>query len=528
MRTFLRFGPFGTCVLLAIFGTVLAVVVSPLWWILGGPMLALSAVGVWNLLQREHTVLRNYPVIGHARYIAEFIRPEVLQYFVENDTEGVPFDRDTRATVYSRAKGESDKKSFGTERDLYQVGAEFLTHSVTSRIDTLPGLRITVGGPQCDHPYDMSILNVSAMSFGSLSANAILALNGGAKLGGFSHDTGEGGISEYHRRPGGDLVWEVGTGYFGCRTADGNFDPGLFAEKASEPQVKMVSLKLSQGAKPGLGGVMPGAKVTPEIAAIRGLPVGVDCISPPSHSAFSTPIEMMEFLAKFRELAGGKPMGIKLCVGRKVEFLAMIKAMLATGIYPDFVSIDGAEGGTGAAPQEFEDNIGLPLTDGLMFARNALSGAGIRHHIRIGAAGKIATGSDIVKRIIQGADYALSARAMMFAVGCIQATKCHTNHCPTGVTTQDPKRMRALDVVDKTERVYKYHQKTVMSAARIVASLGVDHTDELHPSMLIRRVSPTETSSYAELYPSLESGQLLDDPPPGWRADWNRARAEEF
>lgn len=528
MRTFLRFGPFGTCILLAIVGLILVFNVSPWWWWLAAPMIAITLLGVWDLFQTSHTILRNYPVVGHGRYIAEFIRPEVLQYFVESDIEGVPFDRDTRATVYSRAKGESDKKSFGTERNLYQVGAEFLTHSVASRPDAVPNLRIRVGGPQCDQPYDMSILNVSAMSFGSLSANAILALNGGAKLGNFAHDTGEGGISEYHRMPGGDLVWEVGTGYFGCRSPDGRFDPGLFAETAADPQVKMVSLKLSQGAKPGLGGVMPGAKVTPEIANIRGVSVGVDCVSPPNHAVFSTPIEMMEFLARFRELAGGKPTGIKLCVGRKTEFLAMVKAMLASEIYPNFVSIDGSEGGTGAAPQEFEDHMGLPLTDGLMFARNALSGAGIRHHIKIGAAGKIATGSDIVKRVIQGADYALSARAMMFAVGCIQATKCHTNHCPTGVTTQDPRRMRALDVPDKTQRVYRYHTATVESAARIVASMGLDHSDQLHPSMLIRRVSPRETASYADLYTPLRSGELLADPPPAWKADWEAADPNDF
>lgn len=365
------------------------------------------------------------------------------------------------------------------------------------------------------------------MSFGALSANAIAALNGGAARGGFAHDTGEGGISPYHLR-GGDLIWEIGSGYFGCRDADGNFDAAKFAEKAAMPAVKAVSVKLSQGAKPGLGGVLPAAKVSGEIAATRGVPMGHPVVSPPAHTAFRTPTEFAEFIATLRRLSGGKPVGFKLCVGARTEFLSICKGILATGIAPDFVIVDGAEGGTGAAPQEFEDHVGMPLTEGLMLVHNSLVGTGLRDRIRVGASGKVASGVDIVSRICQGADFTLAARAMMFAVGCIQALECHTNHCPTGVATQDPGRAKALDVTDKTARVYNFQRATVASAAQIVASMGLAGFHELSPAMLNRRVEGQRSRTYAEIYDWLMPGELLDDPPESWRSDWIEARADEF
>ena len=365
------------------------------------------------------------------------------------------------------------------------------------------------------------------MSFGSLSGNAIEALNAGAARGGFAHDTGEGGISPYHLR-GGDLIWELGSGYFGCRDAEGNFDPETFAAKAALPAVKAISVKLSQGAKPGLGGVLPGVKVSAEIAATRGVPVGRTVVSPPAHRAFGTPVEFMEFIALLRRLSGGKPVGFKLCVGARTEFLSIRKAIIATGVAPDFVIVDGSEGGTGAAPVEFEDHVGMPLTEGLMLVHNSLVGTGLRDRIRVGASGKVASGVDIVSRICQGADFTLSARAMMFAVGCIQALKCNTNRCPTGVATQDPGRARALDVTDKTTRVFNFHRATVASAAQIVASMGLTGFDGLGPAMLNRRIEGQRTRTYAEIYDWLLPGELLDDPPESWRSDWIEASADEF
>ena len=384
-----------------------------------------------------------------------------------------------------------------------------------------------VGGPDCAQPYEMALLNVSAMSFGALSANAIRALNRGAAAGGFAHDTGEGGISPYHRE-GGDLIWEIGSGYFGARTEDGDFDPRMFAEKAADPQVKCVELKLSQGAKPGIGGVLPASKVTPEIAAIRGVPVGVKCISPPAHRVFRTPRELVLFIARMRELAEGKPTGFKLCVGSRVEILAICKAMVAEGVTPDFIVVDGSEGGTGAAPLEFEDYVGMPLTDGLITLHNALVGTGLRDRIRIGAGGKVATGMDIVKRIAQGADYTNAARAMMMAVGCIQAQKCQTNHCPVGVATQDPRRYRALEVTDKGERVHRFQAATVAEAQQIIAAMGLDGPQALGPGMVMRRVNHHAVRTLAELYEYLEPGQLLAEAPEGWATDWNAADPDRF
>mgnify|MGYP002628149417 FL=1 len=499
------------------------------WWALPAvAVLALAALGTWDLVQTRHTLLRLFPILGHARWVMEFIRPEVRQYFIESNTEASPFDRETRDMVYERAKGTKSEEPFGTERDVNAIGYEFLRHSLRARFADELNPRVRLGGPDCSQPYDIALLNVSAMSFGALSANAIWALNAGAARGGFAHDTGEGAISPYHLRGGGDLIWEIGSGYFGCRDAEGRFDPASFAEKATMPSVKGVSVKLSQGAKPGLGGVLPGSKVSPEIAATRGVPVGQTVVSPPAHSAFQTPVELAEFIATLRKLSGGKPVGFKLCVGSRSEFLSICKGILATGIAPDFVIVDGAEGGTGAGPQEFEDHMGLPLTEGLMLVHNSLVGTGLRERVKIGASGKVATGVDIVSRICQGADFTLSARAMMFAVGCIQALKCNTNQCPTGIATQDPARTKALNVTDKTTRVFNYQRATVISAAQIVASMGLTGFHELSPAMLNRRTQTQGTRTYAEIYDWLMPGELLEEPPQSWLSDWIESSAEVF
>jgi glutamate synthase domain-containing protein 2 len=499
------------------------------WWTpVALILVGLAGLGTWDLIQTKHSILRAYPIIGHARWIAERIRPEIYQYFVESNTDGAPFDRETRDMVYRRAKGTKGDEPFGTERDVNAVGYEFLRHSLRAKIATDLSPRVRLGGPDCAQPYDIALLNVSAMSFGSLSANAIEALNGGAAKGGFAHDTGEGAISPHHLKHGGDLIWEIGSGYFGCRTPEGHFDPEKFREKAALTEVKAISIKLSQGAKPGLGGVLPGAKVTPEIAATRGVPVGQTVVSPPAHTAFATPLELVHFIATLRSLSGGKPIGFKLCIGARTEFLSICKAMLQTGVTPDFIIVDGSEGGTGAAPQEFEDRIGMPLTEGLMLVHNCLVGTGLRQHIKIGASGKVATGADIVTRIIQGADFTLAARAMMFAVGCIQAMKCHTNRCPAGVATQNPALARALYVPDKIERVANFQRGTVASAAQMVASMGLDGFGELTPAMLNRRIDSYRTGSYAEIYEWLMPCELLECPPESWLSDWIEASAEEF
>ncbi|MCK9894163.1 FMN-binding glutamate synthase family protein [Frankia sp. AgB32] len=500
------------------------------WWAAVGVLLALLALAVHDVTQRRHAILRSYPLAGYLRFGLERIRPEIQQYFIERNYDGRPFDREVRSSVYERAKGVHSDQAFGTERDVNEVGYEYLPHS-TAPVNVPPDAaapRVRVGGPDCTQPYDIALLNVSAMSFGSLSANAVLAMNQGAAKGGFAHDTGEGGLTDHHLRYGADLIWEIGSGYFGARTENGEFDPARFKDKAALPSVKMVELKLSQGAKPGLGGILPAAKVSAEIAAARGVQPGVTCVSPPGHSVFATPRELVLFVARMRELAGGKPAGFKLCVGSRRELLAICRAMLEEGVTPDFIVVDGAEGGTGAAPLEYEDHVGTPLTEGLITVHNALVGVGLRDRIRIGVSGKVATGVDIVKRLAQGADYTNSARAMMMAVGCIQAQRCHTNTCPTGVATQDPRRARALDVADKGERVFRYQQATVATAVQVMASLGCAAPGELHPGMLMRRVTHTETRSYAELFPWLEPGELLAEPPADWAIDWNAADPDRF
>ncbi|WP_319445537.1 MULTISPECIES: FMN-binding glutamate synthase family protein [unclassified Mycobacterium] len=499
------------------------------WWALPAVVvLALAVLGTWDLVQTKHTILRVYPILGHVRFLMELIRPEIRQYFIESNTEAAPFDRETRDLVYERAKATKGDEPFGTELDVNAIGYEFLRHSIRAKFADELDPRVRLGGSDCTQPYDIAMLNVSAMSFGALSAQAIEALNGGAARGGFAHDTGEGGISPYHLRAGGDLIWEIGSGYFGCRDVDGRFDPVAFAEKSQLGSVKAISIKLSQGAKPGLGGVLPGAKVSAEIAETRGVPIGRTVVSPPAHSAFSTPTEFIDFIATLRRLSGGKPVGFKLCIGARTEFLSICKAVISTGIAPDFVIVDGGEGGTGAAPQEFEDHVGMPLTDALMLVHNSLVGTGLRERIRIGASGKVASGVDIVSRVCQGADFTMSARAMMFAVGCIQALKCNTNHCPTGVATQDPARGRALHVPDKAIRVFNYQRATVASAAQIVASMGLDGFRALSPAMLNRRIEGQRTRTYAEIYEWLMPGELLEEPPESWLSDWVEASADEF
>ncbi|MDN5892706.1 MAG: FMN-binding glutamate synthase family protein [Nocardioides sp.] len=488
----------------------------------------LTGLAAHDLWQRKHAVLRNYPVVGHLRYALEEIRPELQQYFIERNWDGRPYDRDTRSIIYERAKATMQEQPFGTEREVKQAGYEYLVHSIAPVPEPARTPRVLVGGPDCSRPYSMSLLNVSAMSFGALSANAIRALNKGAAMGGFAHDTGEGGLSDYHLEHGGDLVWEVGTGYFSCRTSEGGFDPDQFAEKSAHESVRAVSLKLSQGAKPGIGGVLPAAKVTAEIAEVRGVPQGEKCVSPPSHKVFSTPVELIEFIATMRELSGGKPTGFKLCVGSRVEVLAICKAIRVVGTAPDFILVDGSEGGTGAAPLEFEDHVGMPLTYGLMTVHNALVGAGLRDLVRVGAAGKVATGSDIVKRCIQGADYTNAARAMMMATGCIQAQLCHTGKCPVGVATQNPRRARALDVGDKSVRVRNYHSSTVAEAVKLMAAMGAGSPAELRTEQLRHNVSTTTSATYAELYDWLAPGELLAEPPPPWAADWAAATPDTF
>ncbi|MQY25943.1 FMN-binding glutamate synthase family protein [Nocardia aurantia] len=507
---------------------VVASIGSWAWWVLVAVLVFLVGVGGYDLVQRRHAVLRNYPVLGHLRYLLEGLRPELQQYFIERNFDGRPFDRDVRTMIYERAKGIHGELSFGTERDVEEIGYEHLMHSTVPVPEPAEPPRVPIGGPDCTRPYSMSLLNVSSMSFGALSGNALRALNRGAALGNFAHDTGEGGLTPYHLDGGADLIWEIGSGYFGTRTPEGHFDPQRFVDQAAHEQIKLISLKLSQGAKPGLGGVLPAAKVSPEIARFRGVPAHEKCVSPAAHSAFSTPRELIRFVARLRELADGRPVGFKLCVGSRMEVLAMCKAMLAEGTAPDFIIVDGAEGGTAAAPLEYEDHVGLPLTDGLMTVHNALVGSGLRDRIRIGASGKVAVGNDIVKRLIQGADYTNAARAMMMAIGCIQAQRCHTNLCPVGVATQDPRRARALDVADKSERVRRYHEATVAQAVQIMASMGVSDPAQLSPHQLRKRVSATEQRSYADLFEWLSPGELVAEPPRSWAADWAAADADSF
>lgn len=490
---------------------------------------ALTLLGIRDLLQKDHAVLRNYPISAHLRFLFEEIRPEMRQYFFESEKDGMPFSRDTRALVYQRAKMVLDKRPFGTQENVYADGYEWMQHSIAPQPRVTEQFRIMIGGPECTRPYSASVFNISAMSFGSLSPNAVRALNAGAKKGGFAHDTGEGGVSPYHQENGGDLIWEVGSGYFGCRKPDGSFDPELFARVASSDQIKMVELKISQGAKPGHGGVLPAAKVSEEISRIRGVSMGEDCISPAGHSVFSNPLEMMAFIGEMRRLSGGKPAGFKLCIGHRWEFLAICKAMLQTGIYPDFIVVDGNEGGTGAAPLEFMDHLGMPMREGVNFVHNALIGINARDRIRIGAAGKIATGFDLARAMALGADWCNSARGFMFSLGCIQSLSCHTDRCPTGVTTQDPTRNRALVVPHKLERVYNYHHATLHALSELIAAAGLSHPQEIRSVHFSHRISSTHIISFAQLYPELRPGELIEGTDDvRFRDAWAMARADSF
>jgi len=489
----------------------------------------LAALGFHDLLQKDHAVLRNYPISAHIRFLLEEIRPEMRQYFFESEKDGMPFSRDTRALVYQRAKMVLDKRPFGTQRNVYEEGYEWMSHSVAPRPHATEKFRITIGGPDCLRPYSASVLNISAMSFGALSPNAIRALNAGAKNGHFAHDTGEGGVSPYHEQEGGDLIWEIGSGYFGCRTKDGQFDPDKFAARAALDQIKMVELKVSQGAKPGHGGVLPAAKVSEEIARIRGVAMGEDCISPPYHKAFSTPIEMMQFIAKMRELSGGKPTGFKLCIGHPWEFLAICKAMLQTGIYPDFIVVDGNEGGTGAAPLEFMDHLGMPMREGINFVHNALIGIGARDRIKLGASGKIATAFDIARAMALGADWCNSGRGFMFALGCIQSLSCHTDRCPTGVATQDPSRARALAVPQKTDRVTNFHEATLHALAELIAAAGLDHPQDIRAMHFSHRSADNAVMSFTKLYPQLQVNELIHGTTDKrFHQAWAMAQADTF
>ncbi len=480
------------------------------------PALPLIAVGIYDLRQPGHTIMRNFPLLGRMRYWMEALRPKIYQYFIESDTDGTPFNRLNRSVIYQRAKKVNDTTPFGTQLNVYEVGYEWLNHSIKPidphKLNHDP--RVMVGGPQCKQPYSASVLNISAMSYGSLSQNAVLALNSGAKLGGFAHNTGEGGLSPYHLQPGGDIVWQIGTGYFGCRNKDGSFNYDLFRERALHPTVKMIEIKLSQGAKPGHGGILPAKKVTEEIARIRLVEMGHDVVSPPYHTAFGTPLEMMDFISKLRELSGGKPIGFKLCVGMKSQFLAICKAMVKTGITPDFITVDGGEGGTGAAPLEFSNSVGMPLRDAVAFVHDALNGFALRRHIRIIGSGKVATGFDMVKLFALGADMCNSARAMMLSLGCIQALVCNTNRCPTGVATQDKDLQKGLVVSDKKLRVANFHQETVKSAVELMGAAGIADSSKMHRSLIYRRVSASEIKTYAETYPYILRGSLLEQPFP--------------
>ena len=494
-------------------------------------------IGLRDIRQSRHAILRNYPIIGHLRFLMEWIRPEIRQYFIESDREAAPFSRQQRSLVYQRSKGDSDKRPFGTQMDVLLARYEWLNHSLQPSKLGGHDFRVVIGnaGSGCTQPYSASLFNISAMSFGALSANAILALNGGAKKGSFAHDTGEGSISQYHRVHGGDLIWEIGSGYFGCRNDDGSFSAEKFTLNARDPQVKMIELKLSQGAKPGHGGVLPGTKVTAEIAAARGVPMGVDCVSPSAHSAFSTPVEMLHFIERLRTLSGGKPVGFKLCIGHPWEWFALVKAMVESGVLPDFIVVDGGEGGTGAAPLEFTDHVGTPLQEGLRLVHNTLVGVNLRDRIKLGCAGKIVSAFDMARSLALGADWCNSARGFMFALGCIQAQHCHTGACPTGVTTQDPLRQRALVVPSKMERVWRFHQNTLEALKELVQAAGLQHPGELTASHIVRRITEHDVRLLSTLLPTMEPGALLAAergecpwPQPVFEMYWPIARSHSF
>ncbi len=527
-----RYTAFALCIVGLVACAALALALPHQWlaWLGVAVFAVLTGTGVHDLRQSRHAILRNYPVIGHLRFLLEFIRPEIRQYFIESDSEAAPFSRAQRSLVYQRAKGEPDNRPFGTQLDVSHTGYEWINHSM--RPTRLAGhdFRIVIGAERAQ-PYSASVFNISAMSFGALSANAILALNQGAKPGGFAHDTGEGSISQHHRVHGGDLIWEIGSGYFGCRNEHGGFDEEKFAANARDPQVKLIEIKLSQGAKPGHGGVLPGPKVTPEIAAARGVAVGQDCISPSSHSAFSTPLEMMQFIVRLRELSGDKPVGFKFCLGHPWEWFGIVKAMLETGVPPVILVVDGAAGGTGAAPVEFSDHVGTPLQEGLSLVHNTLIGVGLRDRIKLGAAGKVISAFDLARMMALGADWCNAARGFMMALGCIQSQSCHTGHCPTGVATQDPHRQQALVVVTKAERVHNFHRSTLHALQELIQAAGLDHPQQITAHHIVRRITDTEVRLLSNLVMQVQPGALLgalDAQHKVFRFYWPLASAHSF
>lgn len=503
---------------------------SFLWALL--PIIPIIIIGIIDMLQKKQSIRRNFPVVGHGRYAAEWLRPKMFQYFIESDTDGTPISRIFRNIVYQRSKNVRDTTPFGTQLDVYAEGYEWMNHSIAAKDhhDINPDPRVMVGGPHCLQPYSCSLFNVAAMSFGSLSKNAIMALNGGAAIGGFAHNTGEGGVSPYHTKYGGDLIYQIGTGYFGCRADDGNFDPHSFKELTKDPRIKMIELKLSQGAKPGHGGILPAGKVTKEIAEIRGIKMGKDVLSPPYHKAFSNPLELLQLIKSMRDLSEGKPVGFKLCVGHKSEFLAICKAMVHTGITPDFITVDGGEGGTGAAPLEFSNSVGTPYKEGLSFVYDALIGFDLKKDIKIIASGKIITGFHILRAIAIGADICYSARAMMMAVGCIQALECNKNTCPVGVATQDASLVKGLNVDDKKVRVANYHKETMESFIELLAAAGLDDPDRINRSHVHKRIIMNTNQRYDEIFPYIPKGSLLDPDliPEIWRGDMSLADMNSF
>ena len=525
----MRYAAYVSCLLLAALSLGIGLLDAHWWWALA-VFGALAALGTWDLLQTRSTLRRNYPLLAHFRYGLESIGPEMRQYFIEADTAEVPFSRQQRALVYQRAKSVNDTRPFGTLHDVYGVDYEWINHSMSPTPHGPHDFRVLIGEKNCTQPYSASVFNISAMSFGALSANAIRALNEGARRGGFYHDTGEGSISAYHRENGGDLVWEIGSGYFGCRNDDGSFSAERFAANARDPQVRMIEIKLSQGAKPGHGGVLPAAKVSAEIAFARGVPQGVDCVSPSHHREFDSPQGLLDFVARLRELSGGKPTGFKLAIGHPWEWFGLAKAMAASGVLPDFIVVDGAEGGTGAAPAEFIDHVGLPMHEALMLVHNTLVGLELRDTIRIGAAGRITSAFDIARTLAMGADWCNAGRGYMFALGCIQAQSCHTDRCPSGVATQDPSRWKRLDVPDKATRVQQFHDNTLKALRDLLCAAGLDHPRQLGPEHLLRRVSPFEVRSLAALYRFLQPGDLIGKVPEHavFQSFWTQARSDSF
>ena len=501
----------------------------PVAWALVA-IVPIMVLGALDMVQTSHTIRRIYPFFGRFRYLLESVRPEIQQYFVESDTSGAPIPREFRSLVYQRAKGDRDTRPFGTIFDVNRAGYEWVNHSMLPKHPSDVQPKVKFGGSKCTKPYMASPLNISAMSYGALSGNAIMALNRGAKIGGFAHNTGEGSLSPYHLEHGGDIIWQIGTGYFGCRNDAGEFNPDLFKTNAALDVVKMIEIKLSQGAKPGHGGILPAAKLTEEIAKIRHVPMGKDVVSPPAHSAFNSPLGLLEFVDRLRELSGGKPVGFKLCIGQKSEFLGICKAMVQTGIMPDFITVDGGEGGTGAAPTEMTNSVGTPLRDALIFVNRSLIGFGVRDNIRIIASGKIFSAFHMLRVMALGANTVNSARGMMMALGCIQARSCNTDHCPTGIATQNPERAKGLVVTDKAQRVANFHESTVVNLMELVAACGLDNIDQLEPRHINRRVQGTDIQTYEELYPCIGSGCLVEEHlvPDDWKADWKAAKPDAF